>query len=79
MREAARLKVVQAVADRLRVGTVAKRIGVTPRQLERLLIRYTTEHDRELVRDRYSDFGPTLAREKFIERHGITLGLESPS
>jgi len=102
MREADRLKVVQAVVDRmLRVGPAAKRIGVTPRQLERLLIRYreegpggltsrkrgkqsnhqlppgVAEHAMELVRDRYSDFGPTLAREKLIERHGITLGLET--
>ncbi len=39
MREADRLKVVQAVVDRmLRVGQAAKRIGVTPRQLERLLM-----------------------------------------
>jgi len=30
----------------------------------------------EPVRDRYSDFGATLAREKLIEHHGITLGLE---
>ncbi len=102
MREADRLKVVQAVMDRmLRVDTAAERIDVTPRQLERLLIRYReegpagltsrkrgkpsnhqlpaglAEHAMELVRDRYSDFGPTLAREKLIERHGITLGLET--
>ena len=31
----------------------------------------------ELVRDRYSDFRATLAREKLIEHHGITLGLET--
>jgi transposase len=102
MREADRLKVVQAVVDRmLRVGPAAERIGVTPRQLERLLIRYeeegpagltsrkrgrpsnhqlppgVAEHAMELVRDRYIDFGPTLAREKLVERHGITLGLET--
>jgi transposase len=102
MREADRLKVVQAVVDRmLRVGPAAKRIGVTPRQLERLLIRYRdegpaglasrkrgkpsnhqlpsglAEHAMDLIRARYSDFGPTLAREKLIEGHGITLGLET--
>jgi transposase-like protein len=102
MREADRLKVVQAVLDRmLRVGPAAQRIGVTPRQLERLLIRYqedgpagltsrkrgkpsnhqlpsgVADRAMKLVRDRYSDFGPTLAREKLIERHGITLGLET--
>ena len=31
----------------------------------------------ELIRDRYVDFGPTLAREKLIECHGISLGLET--
>jgi len=102
MREADRLKVVQAVVDRmLRVGPAAKRIGVTPRQLGRLLIRYReegaagltsrkrgkpsnhqlppglAERAIQLIRDRYSDFGPTLAREKLIERHGIELGLET--
>jgi transposase len=102
MREADRLKVVQAVVDRmLRVGPAAKRLGITPRQLERLLIRYkeegpagltsrkrgkpsnhqlpsgVAERAMKLVRDRYIDFGPTLAREKLIERHGITLGLET--
>ena len=44
MREADRLKVMQAVVDpMLPVDTAAKRIGVTPRQLERLLIRYKEE------------------------------------
>ena len=84
MREADRLKVVQAVLDRmLRVDTGAMRIGVTTRQLERLLIRYKeegpagltsrkrgkpsnhqlpaglAEHAVEVIRDRYSDFGPS--------------------
>ena len=41
MREADRLKVVQAVLDRMiRVDTAAMRIGVTTRQLEQLFIRY---------------------------------------
>ncbi|CAN5160867.1 ISNCY family transposase [soil metagenome] len=31
----------------------------------------------ELIRDRYVDFGPTLAREKLFECHGISLGLET--
>ncbi|HEY0714295.1 MAG TPA: ISNCY family transposase, partial [Polyangia bacterium] len=31
----------------------------------------------QLVRDRYADFGPTLAREKLAENHGIKLGLET--
>jgi hypothetical protein len=31
----------------------------------------------ELVRDRYLDFGPTLALEKLAELHGISVGLET--
>jgi transposase len=31
----------------------------------------------ELVRELYDDFGPTLAREKLIERHGIKLAKET--
>jgi transposase len=30
-----------------------------------------------LIRERYADFGPTLAREKLDECHGITLGKET--
>ncbi len=30
-----------------------------------------------LVREHYHDFGPTLAREYLIERHGITVGCET--
>lgn len=32
---------------------------------------------RELLRERYSDFGPTLAREKLIECHDLSLGTET--
>lgn len=32
---------------------------------------------RELLRGRYHDFGPTLAREKLVECHGLSLGVES--
>ena len=31
----------------------------------------------DLVRDRYLDFGPTLAREKLIERHQIAVSKET--
>ncbi|HIF9499486.1 TPA: ISNCY family transposase, partial [Photobacterium damselae] len=30
-----------------------------------------------LIHEYYADFGPTLAREKLIERHGIKIGLET--
>jgi Helix-turn-helix domain len=102
MREVDRLKVVQAVLARmLRVGAAADRLGITRRQLERLLVRYRAEGPTglvsrkrgkpsnhqlpqglaqraiALVRDRYADFGPTLAREKLVECHGISLALET--
>lgn len=51
MREADRLKVVQAVVNRtLCVGPAGKRIGVMPRQLERLFIRYKEEGPAGLTR-----------------------------
>jgi hypothetical protein len=38
MREADRLKMIQAVVDRmLRVGQAAQRLGLSPRQVERLV------------------------------------------
>lgn len=44
MREADRLKTIQAVVDRmLRVGQAAQRLGLSRRQLERLVQRYRDE------------------------------------
>ena len=44
MREADRLKTVQAVVDRmLRVGQAAQRFGMSRRQIEWLVNRYVTE------------------------------------
>jgi hypothetical protein len=31
----------------------------------------------ELVRIRYADFGPTLAREKLLECHGLGISTET--
>jgi len=77
------------------------KLGITRRQLERLLLRYkarrrgrlvsrsaawqainqlpvgVAERAVALIRERYVDFVPTLAREKLDERHGISLGLET--
>jgi len=36
-----------------------------------------TEHVLDLVREHYADFGPTLAREKLFERHGVLIGRET--
>lgn len=102
MLEADRLRTIQAVADRcLRVGQAAQRLGLSRRQVERLMLRYQAEgsagvvsrqrgqpsHHQlatgvaeravELIRDRYADFGPTLACEKLRECHGLPLSKET--
>lgn len=102
MRELDRLKVIQAVVDLgLKPGRAAERLGLTVRQIERLVIRYRESGaagltsrkrgrpgnrrlDEELarraltiIRERYADFGPTLAAEKLSECHGIQLAKET--
>lgn len=102
LREADRLKTIQALVDRmLRVAQAAQRLGLSCRQVERLMIRYRAEGpaglvsrkrgrasnrqlapgvaDRAvaLIRERYPDFGPTLATEKLRECHGLVLGKET--
>jgi transposase len=102
MRELDRLKVIQAVVEMgLKPGRAAERLGLSARQVERLVIRYR-EHgpsgvasrrrgrpgNRKLdeglalraltiIRERYADFGPTLACEKLAECHGIQLAKET--
>ena len=85
----------------LRVEDAAVLLGLTRRQVSRLLIRLREEGPEGLVsrkrgrpsnrrhsdifrdqviaivREHYSDFGPTLAREYLIERHGITVACET--
>lgn len=95
MRELDRLKVIQAVVDLgLKPGRAAERLGLTVRQIERLVIRYResgaaglasrkrggpgnrrldtdlAQRALTIIRDRYTDFGPTLACEKLWECHG---------
>ena len=102
MREADRLKTIQAVVDRmLRVGQAAQRLGMSRRQIERLVSRYLddgpsglvsrkrgrpsnnqlapgiAERAVKLIRERYADFGPTLAAEKLEECHGVVLSKET--
>ncbi|WP_143749150.1 helix-turn-helix domain-containing protein, partial [Caballeronia arvi] len=96
MRELDRFKVIQAVADaRLKPGRAAERLGLSVRQVERLVWRYraagvaglvsgkrgrtgnhrlpegVAQRSLALIRERYADFGPTLACEKLRECHGI--------
>ncbi|MGF6605079.1 transposase [Paraburkholderia sp. GAS448] len=102
MRELDRLKVIQAVVDMgLKPGRAAVRLGLTVRQIERLVLRYresgaaglaSRKRDRPgnrkldeglalraltIIRERYADFGPTLACEKLRECHGLVLSKET--
>jgi len=102
MRELDRLKTIQRVVDRmLRVGQAAEGLGISCRQVERLVKRYeargpaglvSARHGRPsnnqleaglarralaLIRQRYPDFGPTLACEKLRELHGLSLSKET--
>lgn len=102
MRELDRLKVIQSVVDMgLKPGRAAERLGLTVRQVERLIVRYrelgaaglasrkrgcrsnrrldedVARRALTIIRDRYADFGPTLACEKLIECHGIHLAKET--
>ena len=102
MREFDRLKLIQDLVDgNIKPGLVAKRLGLSTRQVLRLSKRYQNDGAAGLVsrrcnrpsnnqispdiarmalgiiRDRYVDFGPTLACEKLRECHGITLAKET--
>ena len=101
-READRLGVVQALDGRtLRQTEAATRLGLSVRQVKRLLRRYRErgaqglvsghrgkragnafsdalrEEAMALVQGHYADFGPTLASEKLLERHGIGVSRET--
>jgi transposase len=102
MRELDRFKVIQDVADgRLKPWRAAERLGLTTRQIRRLVGRLrehgpaglvsgrcakpsnhrldamTADRTLSIIRERYPDFGPTLACEKLRECHGITLSKET--
>ena len=102
MRDLDRLKTIQAVIDgEMKPGRAAERLGLSVRQIERLVIRYRAEGPVGLIsrhrnrsgnralkapvaerivailRERYADFGPTLAAEKLQTRHGIMIAKET--
>jgi transposase len=102
MRELDRLKMIQSVVDMgLKPGRAAERLGLTVRQVERLVARYresgaaglaSRKRDKPgnrkldeglalraltIIRERYADFGPTLACEKLRECHGLVLSKET--
>ena len=51
--------------------------GKRGKQGNRRLPAIYTGHVLDLVREHYADFGPTLAREKLLERHGLLIGRET--
>ncbi len=70
----------------LRLSDEAASLRLCPRKIYRLLDRLRSDRrfsdafrDRivTLVRERYADFGPTLACEYLAEQHGITLSRET--
>ena len=102
MREADRAGVIGQVAEnRLMQREAAERLGVSVRQVKRLLVRYRARgpaglvsghrgkvsnnamaeavrrEAMELVRECYPDFGPTFAREKLVEVHGLRRSAET--
>ncbi|MCO4883394.1 ISNCY family transposase, partial [Paraburkholderia caribensis] len=102
MRELDRLKMIQSVVDMgLKPARAAERLGLTVRQVERLVARYresgaaglaSRKRDKPgnrkldegvalraltIIRERYADFGPTLACEKLRECHGLVLSKET--
>ncbi len=102
MREVDRLEVIREVAGkRLRQREAGERMGLSVRQVKRLLRRYRELGARGLisghrgrkannaiapevraeilgvVRERYWDFGPTLAHEKLTEVHSYGVSVET--
>jgi transposase len=91
----------QAMSKALRQREAGEILGLTARQVRRLIQRVRAEGDAGLVHrgrgkpsnrripekvkakvltlyaQRYGDFGPTLAAEKLVERHGLTLSAET--
>ncbi len=101
-KELTRLEILQRIEERrLSQAQAAKVLGMTDRQMRRLVRRYRDdgpegliskkrgtpgnhrrpqafrEHVLAIVRERYADFGPTLAREKLLERHGLLVPCET--
>ena len=100
--ELSRMEVMEHLQER-RMGqrTAAEVLGVSVRQVKRLLCAYRREgaaglvskqrgkpsHHQldartvqtvlDLLKGRYADFGPTLAHEKLVEKHGMKLCLGS--
>ena len=100
--ELSRLEVVRRLEEKgMRQRTAAEVLGISIRQVKRLMRAYRREgaaglvskqrgqpsHHQldgervrqalDLLKGSYADFGPTLAHEKLVERHGMELSLGS--
>lgn len=91
----------RVLAGELKQVRAGELLGITPRQVGRLVAAFRARGDRGLVsgkrgkasnnrrdeaergrivaalKDRYADFGPTLAAEKLVEHEGIAVSRES--
>jgi len=101
-KEVERLGVIQlALGKKLKQREAACQLGLSVRQVKRLVRRYrdqgaaglvsgrrgrrpnnaiaevVRQEVLDIVRAHYADFGPTLACEKLVERHGYTLSVET--
>jgi len=101
-RELNRVEVLSKVVDgRRTVAEAASILGMSKRQVQRLLVRFrrdgagsirhrgrgqrsnnqksagVRDYALSLIRETYSDFGPTLATEKLAEVHGLTVSRET--
>jgi transposase len=101
-RELQRIEVLSRVSERrMTSATAAGLLGVSARQVQRLMKTFQSEgapalrhkargrpsNNRildgvrdfalELIREHYGDFGPTLAREKLLERHQLAVSKET--
>ena len=102
IKEIKRLHLIQThIENKLKQTEVAKLLGLSTRQIRRIVRRVTKEGERgimhrgrgrasnrridqkireealRLYKKYYSDFGPTLASEKLLERDGISLSDET--
>jgi transposase len=101
-RELQRIEVLSNVMEgRIRTVTAAHVLGLTPRQVQRLVKTFafdgaaalchkargrhpnnriadgTRDFAVSLIREHYTDFGPTLAAEKLASKHGLVVSRET--
>ena len=68
---------VRRLLERLRRGAAAIRHKARGRPSNNRIRDGVRDYAVALVRERYADFGPTLAAEKLAERHGLRVSRET--